>query len=663
MNTQSVPIEIPEQPPALARLALFIDRLRPAPSDHQTDPGRRLRAETTRLADQEAECELLRVDILSLFVAAPQSPVIAEAGVQTGQGFGLELRHRIGHRLLPRVPRPDRLDDVAEILFDGRHDHLWVAAIDDHDWLKLFERLGLNQLESGASWRLRQTLLEAARTLSYRIASVGLDSELLRNEPNLDRLESPFIAQNAEFLPIYAQALAKQELPDAELARHLPVLLEQCEDVIDRIRRRARESGTSVRLTYLLARLDQLIDRLRLIIDTLFDDQCALNAVRLFKTLVAGFKTRDRAFRFIGENINLLARNITENASRHGEHYIATEWPAWLAMVRAAALGGVIIAVMAALKIQLGHLHLPPLTEGLLFGLNYGIGFALIHMVGGVVATKQPAMTATTLAAELEDARPSELKRVADMVRSVAHTQFAAIAGNILLALPVAGLIALTWPTLFDRPLAEPTKAASLLAELHPIESGALWFAAVAGVGLFLSGLVAGYYDNKVRYLDQAARVANHPWLRGWLSPDRRARLADYIDHHHGAIMGNLLFGLYLGLAGSIVDLTGLPIDIRHVAFASANVGSALALADFRIPHAALALALAGVAGIGLVNLLVSFSLALYVAMRSRQQTLALLPGLLIKVVQLFLTRPWTFFYPSTESRTQAPATKAKSGQ
>lgn len=44
---------------------------------------------------------------------------------------------------------------------------------------------------------------------------------------------------------------------------HLEVLLGQCEDYVDTIRRRSREAGVSVDLVFLLARIEQAIARLR----------------------------------------------------------------------------------------------------------------------------------------------------------------------------------------------------------------------------------------------------------------------------------------------------------------------------------------------------------------------------------------------------------------
>jgi site-specific recombinase len=70
-----------------------------------------------------------------------------------------------------------------------------------------------------------------------------------------------------------------------------------------------------------------------------------------------------------------------------------------------------------------------------------------------------------------------------------------------------------------------------------------------------------------------------------------------------------------LGITGYIGYLLSLPLDIRHVAFASANLGYATA-----VPARALEflLYLVFVLLIGAVNLWVSFGLALYVALKAR---------------------------------------------
>ena len=105
------------------------------------------------------------------------------------------------------------------------------------------------------------------------------------------------------------------------------------------------------------------------------------------------------------DNIDLLARNVTENASRTGEHYIAEARSDLRGMFASSAGAGVIIGFMALIKILLSYLQRAPLIEALLFSMNYSLGFMLIHVLHFTIATKQPAMTAARIAAGLPTAR------------------------------------------------------------------------------------------------------------------------------------------------------------------------------------------------------------------------------------------------------------------
>jgi site-specific recombinase len=99
------------------------------------------------------------------------------------------------------------------------------------------------------------------------------------------------------------------------------------------------------------------------------------------KILVRAEQSRDGVAGFVRDDLSLLARNVVDHASRHGEHYIAENRREWWAMCVAAGGGGIIIALMAIVKMRLALLHLPPLTEGVVYGLNYGLGFVLIHLL------------------------------------------------------------------------------------------------------------------------------------------------------------------------------------------------------------------------------------------------------------------------------------------
>jgi site-specific recombinase len=191
-----------------------------------------------------------------------------------------------------------------------------------------------------------------------------------------------------------------------------------------------------------------------------------------------------------------------------------------------------------------------------------------------------------------------------------------------------------------------PEKAAHLLEDLHPWRSLALMYAAIAGVYLFLSGLISGYCDNLSLYHRVPQRLQRVKWLRTLLGRERLARLAGYVEHNLGALAGNFLFGCMLGCTPVVGELLGLPLDIRHVAFASANLAYGIEGLEFAVAPATVLVTAAGVLLIGFTNLAVSFSLALHVALRSRGIPSSATAGLWGRVLRRFLDRPRDFIWP-----------------
>lgn len=631
-----------EKSEAMSRIAAWVQKIKPGKGATES-AGERLRLHSCYLRLHPEEAHQLGADLRAVLSEPFQAAFYAETGVRSEFGFWLEVRQRLGERLLPNPPGEGQLRDVLGRIFPDGDESIWLGSLSWADWAEFLAQIWHEPTaESLAAVRLN--LAEAIRMLSYRLAGAGLDRELLRADWELERHQSPFLAQNALLIPLL-DAMAAGEPPDVTALAEVDVLLDQCRDALDRVRRRAGEVGISIRLTYVLARLRQLKARLRRLLKVLVGGDHGQEAIALLLELVAAEHQRHHLRSFVGENISLLARNVTDHASRHGEHYIAENRSAWLAMARSAAGGGIIIACMALIKVRLSLWHLPPLTEGIALGLNYGLGFALIHLLGFVVATKQPAMTAAAMAATLEEARPKELGRLTDLVENLLRTQFIAVLGNVCLAVPVAFLLAWGWGYVYGQPPAPEAKLLSLLSSVHPWQTGALFFAAVAGVGLFLSGLVSGYFDNQARYHHLARRIEASPTLQR-LGHQRARRLGLYLDQHYGAILGNLFFGLYLGLMGAVAGMTGLPVDIRHVAFSSANLGTVLAALPWESTTEGLKWAVPGLVGIALINLAVSFSLALFVAMKSRRQGAIQILDLSRRLGRRFFERPLSFFLP-----------------
>ncbi|MFP5394389.1 MAG: recombinase, partial [Gammaproteobacteria bacterium] len=495
----------------------------------------------------------------------------------------------------------------------------------------------------------------------------------------IEDFDSPFLMQNIEvnhYLDEYGRFL-EGSLPRPDDPRHLLVMLDQCDEVVATVRRNARTQGTSVALTYLLVALTQSIDRLRKLLFLVdvsgqlpsaptVDLEAVVRAatpaatpaaepptslhraaaIALAQELVQAHNEKYTVHDLVADNIDLLARNVTENASRTGEHYIADSRRELRGMFLSSAGAGGIVGFMAMFKILLATLRAAPLVEAFLFSMNYSLGFMFIHLLHWTIATKQPAMTAARIAAALSagETRHVDLDSLARLVNKVFRTQCVAVLGNLATVLPTAYLIALGYQALTGHHLVSPQKAMHLLEDIDPLHSPALLYAAIAGVCLFVAGLISGYYDNKALYTQMAQRIRQLRGLGGLIGTRRLERLGRYIENNLGGLMGNFYFGILLGTMGTLGYLLGLPLDIRHVTFSAANFATAFVGLDQRISWELAATSVAGVLAIGAVNLVVSFGLALWVALRARKIRLKHGARLLRTIGRQFRAAPLDFF-------------------
>ena len=586
------------------------------------------------LEQLEADAELRRAfrdQVIAFLASRRLVTFFTDSGILPGTGFFSEWWRILGHRLLPEVPDERRLKDCLHVIFDHSDDWQWLEKVPQTHAQRLWHLLADKDAQGTVDWQnIQQQMLDAVLLLAHRVSGLGVDNELLRAAADFDANTPSFMALSAEALDFVQQfrtALAEQT-PLTDDGSHLQVIVAQCEDALSRIRRRALSTGTSLHLSYLLTRSEQNLARIRELTGIL----AASHASKTADTAIdawAGFaraaflaeNRRNSLRHYLSELSRLLAVRVTENAARSGEHYICESSTDYRHMWLSAGGAGVLIGLMALLKIKAAALHAPPLIEAFLFSMIYGGGFVLIYLLGMTVATKQPAMTAQTLAGMLGDlraTRSAELERMVDVAAAVSRSQLAAIAGNVLIALPVAIAVGIGLDYWHGEPAIPLGKAAHLLDDLDPL-SWAIPHAAIAGFYLFLSGLITGYFDNRASYDEIGPRIGRLRWLRRLFGSDGAARIGNYIRDRMGGIMGNFLFGCMLGSTGIFGSLIGLPLDIRHIAFASANFGYALTGFDFALPLQTALWALLGIAAIGFTNLAVSFALALRTALGARR--------------------------------------------
>jgi site-specific recombinase len=675
-------------------LVELVDCLRPR-RRHRGHARAAVRTLTQLLRGNPAQAWALRSYIVTLLEKRRHTSLYSDIGVLSNDGFFTELKRRIAWRLLPPALDDLYLSDALDQVLYAEQDHYWIRSVPNADWLALFDVVAeapppVDAAPDRARHVTTMGMLDAIRTLSCRICALGLEPRLVHSYSEIEDFDSPFLMQNIEvnhYLDEYGRFLGGARThPDDP--RHLLVMLDQCDDVVAKIRRNSLSFGTSVALTYVLVAITQSIERLRKLLflvdssegaeelppvllatpdfagDPPPPDSGALvampaaegpprpvsarraAALELAQELVEAHNTKYEVRGLFRDNIHLLARNVTENASRTGEHYIAESRAELRSMFKAAAGAGFIVGFMAMFKILLSYLRAAPLVEAFLFSMNYSFGFMLVHMLHWTIATKQPAMTAQRIAAGLHspDGRSIDFDSMAELVNKVFRTQIVAVIGNVLVAFPTALVIAIAYQQMMGKHLVTPEKAMHLLHDIDPFHTPALFYAAIAGVWLFVAGLISGYYDNKALYTRMGQRVRQLRWLGSLLGIERRDRLSRYVENNLGGLMGNFYFGILLGTTGTVGYLLGLPLDIRHVTFSTANFATALVGLDYRISLEMAANAAAGVALIGAVNLLVSFSLALWVALRARKIQFKRSVLLLRALGRRFMHAPLDFF-------------------
>lgn len=650
-------------------LVTLVNQLRPIDANDTDEIHQQLQTLIEVLISTPEYAETVHDYVMATLSHYHQISLYADAGILGNDGFFSQLGQRIGGHILPPLRDKTRLSDLFQQVFHDKNDPEWLNNIDMEDWEELITLLSQPyaarvDLRSLA----RDQILNAMMVISYRITAIGLDPEFSKAFPDLNEYESPFLIQNREiidFIEKYREYISEDNmrwppvLPDEKQSL---VMLDQCMDILNRIKRGTRRNGVSLSLTNLLIRLDQCLTRISLLFNLLLDDQKSFqhSLLELLQELTEAQQDSQSVRGLIAVNTQLLSRQVTENASRTGGHYVSTDKKGFFDMYRSAAGAGFIIATMATLKILAGRFVLAPLSQAFIYSMNYSLGFMLIHILHFTVATKQPAMTAAALAATVQQNtgnRSAQMAELAALTVNIMRTQFIAILGNISIAMPMGLLIAWLWQSNLGQPLLSPQKAESLLHNINPFTSLAIPHAAIAGVCLFLSGLIAGYYDNLAVYRQVGPRLRQHAKLQDWLGVARLNRMAGYIENNLGALAGNFWFGIMLGSMGTIGFIFGLPLDIRHIAFASANFSQGLFCLNGSPDFGLVFVSFIGVLMIGLTNLFVSFSLALFVALRARQVKYAQWKPLLRLLVTHFMTRPSDFFWPP---KVQASALEQK---
>jgi len=594
-----------------------------------------------------------------LFNTRDSQSLFTDVGILHGGTFFSELFAQLRHRILPPLPEKRSMNYLLQRAFFKNNDYKWVAAIPQSLWIEFFG-LAAGGFEKEAS-PFQQYLTNALTMLSYRVTYLGLEKELLA--PNSgEEIASPFIEQNKSIqsfihlVKVENTSEAYRQESAAEALTHLT----ECERVLNDIRSATEQNGTDLSQSYLLLRTAQQIMRMRILIRFLtpgmLPEYALNNSVKLFEEIIERINKRYSITDLYKKNATMLAYQIAEHKSASGEHYITTTRPEYVSFFYSAAAGGVIIALAALVKALLHKVHMAPFWQYFCYGLNYAIAFVALFITGASLATKQPTMTASALARSLDSRKGGvSLTGLALSFGKVWRSQFASFAGNLIVVFPLAYLLSFGWFSLTGMTLLhDHEEAIKALRDQNPLRSLAWFYACITGVCLFASGIISGYVDNKVIYGNIAARIKEHTGLRKIFKGQTLQKISDYIVRNLGGIMGNVALGFMLGYAQLVGEFFGIPFDIRHITISSAYFGFGVFDLDNQLSTFDWIWTTIGVIGIGFFNFLISFSLAFYVAVRSRNVPLSRLPYVGRLILIYFRKFPADFLYPPEKERKES---------
>jgi site-specific recombinase len=587
-----------------------------------------------------------------------QVRLFSESGVSVKANFFAEAVQRIGDKILPELHNPSELADLLDIVFPEKTDYRWVKLIPNNLWHELWSMLDFPVKSDAFLPEMFQTgIVNSILILSHRISALGLEPEILERSPRTEENGSPFITIAIEvgnYVELYLkrrETAVESSALEAQYTRAMQSIA-NCIERLHEVRENQKESGVSVRLVYLFLRLRRAMDRLNLLLrlispfESSFGRRPALGA-SLFKELVRAKNLKHDLGEHFSESVGLLAYKIVEHTSATGEKYIASTRREYWSFLGAAAGGGFIVAFTNWVKFLISYLKAAPLVDGLFYSLNYATTFVVLHIFHFTLATKQPAMTASALAKSL-DAKDGglDIDETVSLITKISQSQFASFLGNLAIVFPMS--FALSWLCYWitGNHIATEDQAFTTIASLHPFKTLTWFYAGLAGVMLYVASVISGYYDNLILSSHIHLRVKEHPLLRRVISKRALEKFASYIEHNLGALMGNIVLGFLLGMLPVVGKITGLPIDIRHVTIAAGGFAISAAQIWEYLSIDDVAVVLLGIFGVGFFNFLVSFGLALTLAMSSRRATFTDVKSLLRKVLYQFTRRPLRFFFP-----------------
>jgi site-specific recombinase len=591
--------------------------------------------------------ERVSATLRSLVAETSARNLFTEVGLGQYKGFLAESWDVIFARWLPRPAQERDLSELFVRIFDNDDDATWVSHIPSSLMGQLAGLVRGSEENVFRGWHAE--IYDALLILGSRIGAMGTTSEIVIRLRESDIEHLGFIRLNYALVRL-VDAVHRNE-PSTELGEQCLREIANCRLNVKKVYDALEHSGVSVGLVYTLENLSRSLTRVELLLNLLAppSDSSPDLLIEFLSSLVRERLSQSTIGNLVRTNLHLLSSKIVERAGETGEHYIARNRAEYFQMLRAGLGGGAIMVGTTLMKFWLSVFKAAPLFEGLFFSLNYATSFVVLQLSGFTLATKQPSATASTLAGKLRHLEADgEVTVFVDEICLMTRTQCAAFVGNLMGLLPLGIALDCLLYFTFKTHFISQDSARHVLHSLNPLHSLTIPAAALTGVWLWLSSLIAGWLENWVVFRRIPEALASRRRLIQVFGKKGAAKIGKWTLDNAALIGGNVSLGFLLGFTASIGHFTGLPLDVRHVTLASAQLIFALsALVGNGLAWSEAVLPCLGVIFVGLLNFAVGYSLAFAVAVRAREVKRGGIRRLFRAVRVRLLKHPRDFFLPS----------------
>lgn len=621
------------------------------------------------LEESEAITQNLTYYIKNIFKGKPFNLSLTEANILSENSFFSEFKKRLLDSFMPPVENEHSVWYMVDhLLGNPKKDLRFLRSIEEENIDALFSLLQIDAIILDK--QVRSELLFSINILAWRLIGDALKPEVLKMTPEYKNFDNPFIALQHEIDTLSTEVRSNEPFhinsKNKDL-KQVSIYLTQCLVFVDNAFKNSAKYGISSKTNSTLMRLKQQIKRLDAVLHLLILDEQE-DVLRKSKMLVFNileYKShKNNITELFDDSTLLLSHLITNHTAETGSHYITSNYQDYIKMFWNASAGGVVVGVLCVMKMLYSYSESSEFMHAVLYSFNYALGFVTIFLMRFTLATKQPAMTAATMAKVIssEDNTKKNYTDFAHLVAKLIRTQFIAFMGNVLWAFPVSLAIIYGFDVLFQENFAAP-KAQKLLQDLNPWESKVILHASIAGVFLFISGIIAGNVGNNSVFYQIPKRIEKNMFLNKVLGAKSAKGASEYYAKNWAGIVSNVFFGLFMGMVGPIGHFLGLDLDVRHITFTSGNFALGLYGSDFEVRLATLYISFCTIFLVGFFNFIVSFGLSITLALRSRKVSFDELAEIVKAIFSYFIRNPWKFVLPiqskDIDSRSKAMMEKS----